>query len=222
MPTTRTSPPRPKPPPPATAAPAFSAELRELVDRFEDRPVRVAEILEATRGRGYHLLLLLIALPFVSPIPLPGFSIPFGLVISLLGIRLAVDRGPWLPRRLLEREVSAEALRRMLHATSRILRAMEYCVRPRLGFVLNHVTFSRLAGIQIVGAGAMMMLPFPLPFSNSLPAWSVVLLSAGALGRDGLFYFGGCLMFLVSLAFFALVAFGGAEAYELARWVFGF
>lgn len=200
--------------------PAFSGELRELLARFEDRPVRLAEILEATQGRGYHLLLLLIALPFVGPIPLPGFSIPFGLVVSLLGLRLALDRGPWLPQRLLQREMSTLALRRFSAVTGRIVRVMEVLVRPRLGFVPNHMVFSRIAGVLITASGLMLMLPFPLPFSNSLPAWTVLLLSAGALGRDGLFFFAGCAMFLVSLAFFALVAFGGAEAFELLRWIF--
>ena len=80
-------------------------------------------------------------------------------------------------------------------------RAMEVLVRPRLGFVPDHVIFSRIAGVLIAASGAMLMLPFPLPFSNSLPAWTVVLLSAGALGRDGLFFFAGCAMFLVSLGF---------------------
>jgi hypothetical protein len=51
----------------------FSQELRTLIVRFDDRPVRLGELLEATKGRGYHVLLLLIALPFVGPIPLPGF-----------------------------------------------------------------------------------------------------------------------------------------------------
>jgi len=199
---------------------AFSAELDELVARFEDRPVRLIEILEATQGRGYHLLLLLIALPFVGPIPLPGFSIPFGLVVFLLGLRLALDRGPWLPRRVLQREISMSALRRLITATGRIVRAMETLVRPRLGFVPDHVVFSRIAGLLIAASGAMLMLPFPLPFSNSLPAWTVLLLSVGALGRDGLFFFAGCAMFLVSVAFFALVVFGGAEAFELLRWIF--
>lgn len=201
---------------------AFSAELRDLLARFEDRPVRLIEILEATQGRGYHLLLLLIALPFVGPIPLPGFSIPFGLVVALLGLRLALDRGPWLPPRLLQREISTLALRRLIAATGRIVRAMEILVRPRLGFVSNHVAFSRIAGLLTGASGVMMMLPFPLPFSNSLPAWTVILLSTAALGRDGLLFFAGCLMFLVSLAFFALVFFGGVEAFELARWAFGF
>jgi hypothetical protein len=208
---------------PSRQAPrAFSEELRELVARFDDRPVRIGEILEATQGRGYHLLLLLIALPFVGPIPLPGFSIPFGLVVSLFGLRLVLDRGPWLPRRLLQREVSTIALRRLISASSRIIRGMELFVRPRLGFVPNHLIFSRIAGVLVTGSGVMLMLPFPLPFSNSLPAWTVLLLSAGALGRDGLFFFAGCLMFLISVAFFALVAFGGVEAFELLRWIFGY
>lgn len=202
--------------------PAFSAELSLLLARFQDRPVQVGEILQATQGRGYHLLLLLITLPFVGPIPLPGFSIPFGLVVCVLGLRLAVDRGPWLPERLLRREISAAMLGRFVGATQRVTRAMEHLVRPRWGFVPRHAVFSRVAGILIASSGAMLMLPFPLPFSNSLPAWTVILLSAGALGRDGLFFFAGCLMFLISLAFFALVAFGGVEAFELLRWICGF
>ena len=214
----------PAPPLPAVSprirGPAFSVELQELLARFEDRPVRLMEILQATQGRGYHLLLLLIALPFVGPVPLPGFSIPFGAAVSLLGLRLALDRGPWLPQRVLQREVSARALRRLLNATRRILTGLEFFVRPRLGFVPDHAVFSRIAGVLIVVSGVMLMLPFPLPFSNSLPAWTVLLLSAGALGRDGLFFFAGCFAFLVSLAFFALVAFGGVEAFELLRWIF--
>ena len=219
--TTIPPPPAPESTSPREIRPRFSVELRELVGRFEDRPVRIGEILEATQGRGYHLLLLLIAVPFVGPIPLPGFSIPFGLVVSLLGLRLVLDRGPWLPHRFLQREVSTIAWRRIMSATSRIAGAMEVAVRPRLGFVRDHVIFSRIAGLLITVSGAMLMLPFPLPFSNSLPAWTVILLSVGALGRDGLFFFAGCLMFLISLAFFALVAFGGIEAFELLRWTLG-
>jgi hypothetical protein len=201
--------------------PAFSEELSHLLGRFHGQPVRVGKILEATQGRGYHLLLLLIALPFVGPVPLPGFSIPFGAVVFLLGSRLLLDRGPWLPERLLQREVSVATLGRVVGTAQRVLRVMERLVRPRLGFVPNHAVFSRAAGMLIAVSGAMLMLPFPLPFSNSLPAWTVILLSAGALGRDGLFFFAGCLMFLISLAFFALVAFGGVEAFELLRWTLG-
>ena len=56
--------------------------------------------------------------------------------------------------------------------------------------------------------------PLPLPFSNSLPAWTVLFLAAGALGRDGLFFFAGCASFALSVAFFAFVAFGGMAAFD--------
>jgi hypothetical protein len=192
----------------------FSAELRALIVRFDNRPVRLSEILEATQGRGYHLLLLLIALPFVGPIPLPGFSIPFGFAVTLLGGRLALGRKPWLPKRLLERELPPHTLAKWLGGVSRIMRGVEYFLRPRLGFVPEHAVFNRIGGLLIAISGLMLMLPFPLPFSNSLPAWTVILLSAGALGRDGLFFFAGVASFALSVAFFTFVAIGGMAALE--------
>ncbi|WP_414660283.1 exopolysaccharide biosynthesis protein [Horticoccus sp. 23ND18S-11] len=208
-------------PPPSEARPSrpavFSAELRDLVVGFDDRPVRLEEMLAATQGRGTHLLLLLIALPFVGPVPLPGFSIPFGLVVTLLGGRMALAKTPWLPRRLLRHEWPAKVLAKWIQAASRIMAGVEYFLRPRLLFVPDHAFFSRLAGVLIAVSGLMLMLPFPLPFSNSLPAWTVLLLAAGALGRDGLFFFIGCASFALSVAFFTLIAVGGAEAVDALR-----
>ncbi len=192
----------------------FSAKLRELIARFGDRPVRLGEIFEATQGRGYHLLLVLIALPFVTPIPLPGFSIPFGLVAALLGARTALGQKPWLPQSLLQRELPPYLLAKLLRTASCVVKILEYFLRPRLPFVRNHVAFGRIAGLLTGVSGLMLILPLPLPFSNSLPAWTVLLLAAGALGRDGLFFIAGCVSFAISLAFFTLVAFGGMELIE--------
>lgn len=215
--------------PPATPGPAheaagarrFSEELRELVARFPDRPACLADLLAATQGRGYNFLLILIAAPFVTPVPLPGVSLPFGLTVALLGLRQLLNRGPWLPRRMLQREIPPRVLAGVFRVAGRLMRAIEVVVRPRLGFVANHAVFSRLSGLLIALAGAMLMLPLPLPFSNSLPAWTVLLLSIGALGRDGLFFIAGCAAFLVAVAFFTLVALGGVEAAALVEWIFG-
>ncbi len=206
--------------PPDSKPTAFSAELQALIDRFDDRPVRLGEILEATQGRGYYLLLLLIALPFVGPIPLPGVSIPFGLAVTLLGTRLALDRKPWLPQRLLRHEFPARSLGKLLGAVRRIMRGIEYFLRPRLAFVSDRAVFRRLAGLLIAISGLMLMLPLPLPFSNSLPAWTVILLAAGSLGRDGLFFILGCVSFALSVAYFTLVALGGMSVLDRLRGFF--
>lgn len=59
-----------------TPRPRFSQELHDLAQQFAGRPTRRSEILAATKGRGFNLLLLLIGLPFLTPVPLPGFSTP--------------------------------------------------------------------------------------------------------------------------------------------------
>jgi hypothetical protein len=212
------------PPPPVfssdeTATPAvpFSQELRALVERFGDRPVRLAELFDATQGRGSNLLLLSITLPFVTPIPLPGFSIPFGVMVALLGTRMAMGRKPWLPQRVLERELPPRFLGKLLRGAARVLKFLEYFLRPRLPFVRNHRIFARIAGVLIAASGLLLILPLPLPFSNSLPAWTVIFLAAGSLGRDGLFFVAGCVSFAVSLVFFTLVAIGGVEFIERFR-----
>jgi hypothetical protein len=198
----------------------FSAELLALIERFDDRPVRLAALFEATQGRGVNLLLLLITLPFITPVPLPGFSIPFGVVVALLGTRMALGRKPWLPQRLLARELPPHFLGKFLRAAIRLIRGLEYFLRPRLLFVRNHTVFARIAGLLIAVSGLFLILPLPLPFSNSLPAWTVIFLAAGALGRDGLFFIAGCVSFAISIAFFTLVAFGGAELIDRVRHFF--
>jgi hypothetical protein len=194
--------------------PMFSEELRQLAHRFGGRSVPLGILFQETQQRGLQLLLLLMALPFVGPIPLPGFSIPFGVVVAVIGMRLAVGARPWLPAAVLRYEVPPRFLDRMLTGTSRLMKGLEHFVRPRLSFIANHEIFARLAGLMIGVSGLFLILPLPLPFSNSLPAWTVILLCAGTLGRDGLFFILGGASFLLSVAYFALVFLGGEAAIE--------
>jgi len=162
--------------------------LRELAWRFAERPVQLGEILDATHGRGINLLLVCIALPFLTPMPLPGFSIPFGLVVAIIGARKAFGKKPWLPRKLLARELPPQFLSKLLRAASRVVKVLEYILRPRLASMNEHVVFRRLAGVLITVSGLFLILPLPVPFSNSL----------------------GCRLFVMTPAFFLLLAFGGA------------
>lgn len=200
----------------------FSQELRTLADEFKGRPATLAALLAATQGRGFDLLLLLIALPFLTPIPLVGLSTPFGFVVFLIGMRLAVGRQPWLPRRLLERELPSGLLVKVLGAANRFVRWLEFLLRPRFRFLHEQIIYRRTEGTLIMLSGLLLLLPLPIPFTNSLPALTVVLLAAGAWERDGLFFVAGGTMFVVTLAFFGLLAFGGAQAVdELRHGLFG-
>ena len=192
----------------------FSRELNRLGEIFSDRPARISEILEATKGRGFNLFLVCISLPFVTPIPLPGLSIPFGLVATVIGVRLAAGKRPWLPQWLLSKQIPPRFLARLLNAASWMLRLLEMGLKPRLAFVHDFLVFRRMAGTLVMLSGLFLVLPLPLPFSNSLPAWTILLVAAGALERDGAAFLGGCFFFLLTVTYFGFLAFGGAHAMD--------
>jgi hypothetical protein len=106
---------------------------------------------------------------------------------------------------------------RLLGAASRIVSGLEVLLRPRLDFLHEQWVYRRIAGTLILVSGFLLLLPLPIPLSNSLPALTVVLLDAGAMERDGIFFLGGCAMFSTTLAFFALLAFGGAHLFDKFR-----
>jgi hypothetical protein len=190
----------------------LSQEIRRLTERFKERPVLVSEVLAAVHGRGYDLLLILLSLPFLTPIPLPLLSSVFGTIVLIAGTRLALGQRPWWPAWALNKQLPAKFFPRFLVATSRVISVIEYLVKPRLEFFHDWVLFQRIAGILIALSGALLLLPVPVPLSNFFPALTVALLASGALERDGFFFLGGCVSFCLSVAYFSLLFLGGREA----------
>ena len=202
----------PKPPPVPVSPRALSADLRALAEHFRDGPVRLAEIVEVLKGRGFRLLIVLLCLPFLTPIPLPVVSTVIGLVIALIGLRLALGQKPHLPQRLMQKELPPRLLPKVLRASSRLVGAFERLLKPRLQLFYRHAAFQRLGGVLIALCGLKLLLPLPIPMSNFFPGISAALLAAGSFEEDGLVFLAGLVMFTASLAYFALLALGGAAA----------
>ena len=142
--------------------PSFSEELQQLANQFVKQPATLKGILAATQGRGFDLLLVLICLPFLTPIPLLGLSTPFGLVVFLIGARLALGRQPWLPRRIWKRELPGGFITKLLSAATRVVRWLEVLLRPRLRFLHEQVLFRRVSGALIMASGLLLLLPVRL------------------------------------------------------------
>lgn len=196
--------------PPETRA--LSADLQALAEHFKEGPVRLAEIVEVLHGRGYRLFIVLLCLPFLTPIPLPGYSTPIGLVIALIGFRLALGQKPWLPRRLMQKELPPRILPKVLRASSRLVAAFERVSKPRLQFFYRRAAFQCVSGALIALCGLKLLLPIPVPMSNFFPGASAALLAAGSFEEDGFVFLAGIAMFIASLGYFALLGFGGAAA----------
>ena len=163
----------------------LSTDLETLHARVKDRALTLAELKQALKGRGSAILLILLALPFCF-VAIPGLSMPFGIAIGLIGASLAIGREPWLPRFIMHRRLSTARSAQLLAAAIKVARQLERFVRPRFAFLHAGPGMLRLIGLGIVIASLGLMLPLPIPFSNSIPAWAVVLLAIGMMEKDGL------------------------------------
>ena len=200
----------------------LSDDLGLILREFEVENVTLREVMAVLHGRGYVLLVMMLALPFSTPIPLPGLSTPFGLVIALIGARLALGQKPWLPARLLDTRLSPKFFAKVFAAARKILRGFEYLLRPRALWLTRSAGMQQLHAVPILINALLLLLPLPVPMSNVLPAFSILLLAAGLLERDGLFIVGGYIGFVLGVAYFVLVGVAGAEGVrKLWEWVAG-
>ncbi|MEZ0389225.1 MAG: exopolysaccharide biosynthesis protein, partial [Verrucomicrobium sp.] len=200
----------------------LSRQIGLLIDTIGDRPIRLREIIFVLQGSSYLMLLILLSVPFCFPILLLGFSTPFGAVIAIIGLRLALRKEPWLPERILNVQMSAKLATKLLRTSQKSIRMLEKMLRPRWTYIVDPPVYHHLYGAIIFSCGALLLLPLPIPFSNVLPALPVILLAGALLERDGQFACAGVAMFLINILFFgAIFAGGGAVIGWLEAWFSG-
>ncbi len=178
-------------------------DLRALAERTGDRATSIGELLEALEERGTAVLIILLAAPFVLPIPLPGLSMPFGAVIAVLGLRLGFGRKPWLPRFLLRRPIQPSTLAAIVRSVERVARPIERLLRPRWLYLCSGVLHA-VAGVAIMVCALLMFPPFPMPGMNALPCLAIILFALGLMESDGVAIVAGYIMLVVSYAYLYL------------------
>jgi hypothetical protein len=202
----------------------LSTDLRELLQETAGRAVTLGELEQILKGRGFALFLLLMSLPFAFPIAIPGLSIPFGIVIMLLGLRITFGMKPSLPGFILRREVSRPMLEKIIGYGLKLATRMEKLVKPRMHFLQRWPGMINLIGLGIASGGFLLSLPLPplIPFSNTIPAISVLLLTAGLMERDGLLVLCGHVVNISAWVYFGvmftLAGSGLAHLWEKLGW----
>ncbi len=192
----------------------LSDEFAMILREFEVETVTLREVLALLHGRGYVLLIMFLALPFCTPIPLPGLSTPLGLIIAIIGGRLALGTKPWLPAKLLDTRLPPETFKKVFVVTRKIVLWFEKLLRPRLNWVTGSPWLEQIHAVSIVVCALMLLLPLPIPFSNIVPAWAILLLAGGMLERDGVFILAGHVATLVAGTFFVVLAIFGKGALD--------
>jgi hypothetical protein len=185
----------------------LSEDFREILREAAGRSVTLGEMEKRLQGRGFALFILILSIPFCSPIAIPGLSIPFGIVIMLLGLRIAMGRKPELPGFILRKEIKYSTLEKIVGFGLKICKKIEMAAVPRMRFLQRSPAAVNFIGIGLASGGLLLLLPLPpvIPLSNTIPAVSVVLLTAGLIERDGLFVLLGYVVNLGAWVYFVVM-----------------
>lgn len=206
----------PPPAPHAKAPRRLSVEIEGLLGVVSEQPITLRQIIGVIQGRAYTMLLILLSLPFLLPLPLPGLSTAVGAIIFLIGLRLSLRLHPWLPDRALDAPMEGAMVTRVLKASRRVARWLEVLLKPRWSFLVDWVVLHHVYGVMICICALLLMLPLPIPFSNLLPSLTIIFLAAALIERDGVFVVAGIMAFILTLMFFSFLFVGGVEA---ATWL---
>jgi len=116
---------------------------------------------------------------------------------------------------LLDRELPPGFFTKVVNVTAGVVKFLERAMRPRLPVVTGPRWLNAVHLMVIVVAGLLLSLPLPIPFSNTLPGWTILLVAAGLMERDGWFVLAGYAVLAATAVFFVLL--GGAITEALAQ-----
>ncbi len=194
----------------------LTVTLKRLLTVADGRALAVHEMVAVMQGRGLHVLIMLLCLPFLSPVTIPGLSLPFGFAIFVCGFRIGFGHQPWLPGFIMRHQVSNKALERLVRVGQAVYARLEKIIRARWGFVFEGPGMQMLIGLNVAWAGLLLSLPIPPPFplTNTIPGFAIVFFSLGLSERDGVLILIGYGLTLLATAYFALIAFAGKAGLE--------
>lgn len=205
----------------------LSEKLRQIIEANSNgQGVTLNQLLEKTGGRGFYLVLILLSLPFILPVALPGVSTVFGLSIALLSIKLAVGAAPSLPKFIGERSLSPAFQHKVLAGSVRIVSVVEKLVRPRRTRWLATRSARTVNALAITFMALLLSLPFPPfpPLTNSLPCYCIILLAASMMEEDGVAIWWGYLLCLGTTVYLGINIVIIVEVFEkvlelIRRWL---
>jgi len=180
---------------------ALQDELHFLSNRAKKKPsLSIKEILGLLPGKGRILVIIFLSLPFCQPFQIPGLSMPFGLLIAFLGLRMSFGQEMWLPKFILKKQISSIKIQKISIVGLKIIRKLKVFLHPRAVWICHHSWMRVVNGLAICFLGLFLALPLPIPLTNLVAAWGGLLIGLGVLEEDGIFVMVGYSFLLITLA----------------------
>lgn len=162
----------------------LSEKLQGLLDTHQEKGIHLQEALSTLGREGFGIALILLSFPSALPVPAPGYSTPFGLLILCLVYQLFRDyERIELPKRFESLKIGPSVTRKGLGFAIAVLRKMEFFLSARLTFLFKKGGRHLLAAAVAIMASLMIL---PIPLTNTAPAMVIFLMGVSMMEDDGL------------------------------------
>ncbi len=203
---------------------SLADDLRDLAVQCGTDTVSLGDITRIMGERGFGMLFIILSLPSAMPVPAPGYSTPFGILMVLLGLQQLVGKSsPYLPQWALNRELKSKTMAKIFNAGGAFFDKMEYLIKPRFGWIGSRLGQSVISLLVIIMATLMI---FPIPLTNTAPAIVIFILGIGILERDGLAIAFGAVVGWLAVLLYGFVIYSiiylGTSPEEVKEMVKGF
>jgi hypothetical protein len=178
-------------------------DLLHLQGLGKTTSLSIKEVLSILYKKGYLLTILLLNLPFCQPLQIPGLSVPFGLAIAFLALKMIFGRHIWLPQKILAKTIPPDTLQKIVDNILWLIRKIKRWTYPRLILLCQHPVLQIFNAVLIFILGLCLAMPLPIPFSNMIVAWAIFFIALGALENDGVLVIVGYIVSLLAFVFFA-------------------
>ena len=193
---------------------ATSKKLDEIQEELPDENISLKELINVMSGEGLQFMIIILIAPFLIPASIPGSSTPFGILIILLEIAYLNNKSLYIPDFIGKYEISKENVLKLFDIIKKALGYVEKISNPRGKLSSKRYVLKINAVVNIILA-FLLFLPLPIPFTDFIPATSMLLLAVSTLEHDSYLMILGYVAAILTVIYFSSVGYVGIEIIRL-------
>ena len=139
---------------------SLSQTLEQMAASITGELITVRELLALAGEQGLLLGMMLLTIPFLVPISIPGVSTVFSLVGMLMAAGITLNRVPWLPDFLLNRSMDAQKLRQAFERGAGLMTRVDRFTHPRLTHLTEGRAMNLANGLALFFGNILLLFPW--------------------------------------------------------------
>jgi hypothetical protein len=176
--------------------------LSQKIDMLEHqckgrRQMTLQEFFDLLDPAEELLVAWILYLPFIICFEIPGFWIIVSLLIIWQGVRTALHKKFWLPKKLKKKPLSGDSISHYLSYVVRFLKKIEKIAHPRGTIYQHHPLLLIFNGCMLVLGGCFLLFPIG---TNVVPGLGLFFLALGMVEEDILWMVSAYAIFTIHTA----------------------